>query len=231
MVDVFREFLGPAERNSESVRSQLRREILALNGKPSIHQMERFHEFAATFGVAAPAPQTLLELYTAKLRERIKQRTAGLSRHGSVDALFVVAGAFPLLAALEARGLRLIILSGTADPEVKEEAALLRLAPFFREHIYGSTHGSGFSKRGVIDRLMNEEGISGSNLLAFGDGPVEIECIKAVGGIAVGVASDEQTNGSGLMDPDKHECLSRAGADAIIPDYRNLPWILERFFP
>jgi hypothetical protein len=60
---------------------------------------------------------------------------------------------------------------------------------------------------------------------------VEIEFTKAVGGVAVGVASDEEKHGSGVMDPDKREHLLRAGADAIVPDYQNCRWILETFFP
>jgi hypothetical protein len=125
----------------------------------------------------------------------------------------------------------LVILSGTAEPDVRREADLLGLQPYFGEHIYGSVPGRGFSKKQVIDRIIREEGIGGAHLLSFGDGPVEIQVTKAVGGVAIGVASDEHENGSGLIDPDKREHLTRAGADAIIPDYRNASWILETFFP
>src|ERR1043166_2761908 len=88
-----------------------------------------------------------------------------------------------------------------------------------------------FSKKDVIDRIIREEGIEGAQLLSFGDGPVEIEFTKVVGGLAVGVASDEQAHGSGVIDEDKRQHLLHAGADAIIPDYRNTKWILETFFP
>lgn len=144
---------------------------------------------------------------------------------------FVIAGGFTLLDQLRDRGLRLIILSGTAEPDVKREAELLGLSAYFGAHIYGSMSGKEFSKKQVIDRILREENIEGRHLLSFGDGPVEIEFTKAVGGRAVGVASDERTHGSGIMDEQKREHLARAGADAIIPDYRNLPWILETFFP
>ena len=126
--------------------------------------------------------------------------------------------------------LKLIILSGTAEPDVKREAELLGLTPYFAEHIYGSTPGLDFSKKQVIDRIIHEEGILGSHLLSFGDGPVEIEFTKAVGGLAIGVASDESAHGSGVIDEDKREHLIRAGADAIIPDYQNVQPMLEKIF-
>ena len=39
--------------------------------------------------------------------------------------------------------------------------------------------------------LMAEHGLAGHEIVAIGDGPAEILAIKAVGGLAIGVASDE----------------------------------------
>ena len=58
-------------------------------------------------------------------------------------------------------------------------------------------------------------------MLAFGDGFAEIECTKQVGGLAVAVASDESRNGSGRVDPWKECRLLDAGADVVVPDYRD----------
>ena len=55
-------------------------------------------------------------------------------------------------------------------------------------------------------------------MLGFGDGFVEIEEIRRVGGVAVAVASDE-TNRRGINSW-KRERLIRAGADIVIGDYR-----------
>jgi hypothetical protein len=113
----------------------------------------------------------------------------------------------------------MIILSGSDEKDVRKEAKVLGLCDFFGTHIYGAPARGAFSKRDVIERLMAEEGIEGSRLLAFGDGPVEIGFAKAVGGLAVGVASDEEENGSHYVDPVKRKHLIAAGADVIIPDY------------
>ena len=227
MVQLFATFLPLEMRSREIIREQMRRDILALNGKPSIHQMRRFHQYALGLNVTPPPPDELLELYLRRLDEILQQRIGLLLREEARREQFVIAGAFPMLDELRARELKLIILSGTAEPEVKRESVVLGLQPYFGEHIYGSTPGLDFSKKQVIDRIMHEEGIQGAHLLSFGDGPVEIEFTKAVGGLAIGVASDEQAHGSGHIDEDKREHLLRAGADVIIPDYRNARPILD----
>jgi hypothetical protein len=79
----------------------------------------------------------------------------------------------------------------------------------------------------VIERILRENAIPGDKLLAFGDGYVEIENTKEVGGLAVAVASDEAHNGSGRMDEWKRDRLSGVGADIVIPDYRDAAALLR----
>ena len=72
----------------------------------------------------------------------------------------------------------------------------------------------------MIERILRENAVDGASLLGFGDGYVEIQNIKAVGGVAVAVASDEAGR-SGRPDPWKRDRLIGAGADIVIPDYRD----------
>jgi phosphoglycolate phosphatase len=230
MARLFAEFIQGPMANAPETQPRLRREILALNGQPSIYQMRRFDELASEFNAAPPPSEQLLQIYLKRLDDLIQQRTRVITSGAAPANDFLIAGALPLLQELIQRGLKLFILSGTAEPEVRREADLLGLAPYFEDRIHGSTPGREFSKKEVIDRIIRAEGISGSQLFSFGDGPVETAFTKAVGGMAVGVASDEGVNGSGRIDLDKREHLLRAGADAIIPDYRNRRWILDNFF-
>src|ERR1051325_5888664 len=68
------------------------------------------------------------------------------------------------------------------------------------------------SKRAVIERLLREEKIGGAQLLSFGDGPVEIRLTKEFGGLAVGVASDEEMNGS-ILETRGHRAVAARGKD------------------
>ncbi|MEX2174074.1 MAG: hypothetical protein WD872_06910, partial [Pirellulaceae bacterium] len=64
----------------------------------------------------------------------------------------------------------------------------------------------------------------------IGDGPAEILAARAVGALALGVASDEIQR-SGRIHPLKREHLVRAGAHLVIPDYRHLDVVLRVLFP
>ena len=61
----------------------------------------------------------------------------------------------------------------------------------------------------IIDRILSENAIDGQHLISFGDGYVEIENTKQVGGLAVAVASDEANNGSGRVDEWKRHSPAR----------------------
>src|SRR5204862_8142532 len=92
-------------------------------------------------------------------------------------------------------------------------------AKFFGAHIYGALDDyKNFSKQMIIERILRENNLRGEELLGFGDGFVEIEEIKRVGGVAVAVASDE-VNRRGV-NAWKRNRLVEAGADIVIPDYR-----------
>ncbi|MGB9588804.1 MAG: HAD family hydrolase, partial [Armatimonadota bacterium] len=134
------------------------------------------------------------------------------------------------LKALHDRGLHLYLASGTDEFYVREEARLLNLTPYFGDHIYGAIDDyKTFSKAIVIERILQENEIDGAYLLGFGDGYVEIDNIKSVGGAAIGVASDEAGR-TGNPDLWKRNRLIGVGADIIIPDYRQYTALIDYLF-
>ena len=80
----------------------------------------------------------------------------------------------------------------------------------------------------VIDDLLRNNNLSGEELLGFGDGFVEIEEVKRVGGVAVAVASDEEKRQG--IHAWKRDRLVRAGADVVIGDYRCLEELMALLF-
>ena len=69
----------------------------------------------------------------------------------------------------------------------------------------------------------------GEQFLGFGDGYVEIENVKEVGGVAVGVATAEPE--CLHVDEWKRKRLSGVGADFIIPNYLCRGELLSALFP
>jgi phosphoglycolate phosphatase len=223
MVPMFVEALPRlADETDDDVQRLVLDDIMRLNGKQTIYQMiqlaERIHERAGR----PRDPLWYKHEYLRRLEARIGARTAGLKSGAIRPDELLVHGARPLLKHLRDRGLHLYLASGTDESAVKQEAALLDIANDFGPNIYGALDDyKQFSKKMVIDRILREHGITGRQLLSFGDGYVEIENTKQVGGLAVAVASDEARNGSGRVDEWKRRRLLGVGADAVIPDFRD----------
>jgi phosphoglycolate phosphatase len=195
--------------------------VMALNGKQTIYQMIRLAEEVRRRGGVPEEPQAYKDQYHQRLMERIAGRREALRSRASQPAEMLVPHALELLAELRRRGAGLYLASGTDEQYVLEEARLLGLDQFFGTHIYGALADyKSFSKAMVIQRILSENQIDGQGLLGFGDGYVEIQNIKAVGGTAVAVASDEAGR-SGQPDPWKRDRLIGVGADLVVPDYRD----------
>jgi phosphoglycolate phosphatase-like HAD superfamily hydrolase len=232
MVPMFAELLPPLAGETAEQRHQLCHEdIMRLNGKQTIYQMIQLAERIRERG---GQPRDALEYkheYLRRLDERIRSRIEGL-RSGVIQADdLLVHGARALLEKLAARGLPLYLASGTDEVYLKQEADLLDLTRYFGKHVYGALDDyQNFSKKLVIERILRENEISGARLLSFGDGYVEIQNTKEVGGLAVAVASDEAHNGSGRMDEWKRQRLLGVGADVVIPDFRDGDSLLARLF-
>jgi beta-phosphoglucomutase-like phosphatase (HAD superfamily) len=211
----------PGETDSD-VRRLAYDDIMRLNGKQTIYQMMQLADRIRERGGEPKEPLWYKHEYLRRLEARTKDRTSGL-RNGSIKTEeFLVHGARQLVEHLIDRGLKLYLASGTDEYAVKDEVGLLDLTRYFGQHIYGALDDyKQFSKKMIIDRILRENNIQGSQLLAFGDGYVEIENTKEVGGLAVAVASDEANNGSGRVDEWKRTRLLGVGADTVIPDYRD----------
>ncbi len=233
MVPMFAELIPPLPGETEEQRRQLAFEdIMRLNGKQTIYQMIQLAERVKERGGTPGEPLDYKHEYLRRLEARIHHRITGIQAGTIPRDDLTVFGTRALLEALVARGLPLYLASGTDEQFVQAEAEALDLTRYFQGRIYGAQDDyRKFSKKMVIDRILTENRIPGESLLAFGDGYVEIENTKQVGGFAVAVASDEANNGSGQLDDWKRRRLLGVGADLCIPDYRDLVALLETLFP
>ncbi len=232
MTPMFVEMLPPLPGETEEARRQLcLDDIMRLTGKQTIYQMFQLADRIKERGGVPRDPLWYKHEYLRRLEIRIAHRTEAL-RAGTVNKDdFLVFGTRPLLEMLQKRGLSLYLASGTDEPCMKAEADLLDLTKYFGRHVYGALDDyKQFSKKMVIDRLLKENSIQGHQLLSFGDGYVEIQNTKEVGGLAVAAATDEARNGSGIVDQWKRQRLLEVGADVVIPDFRDAAALLERIF-
>jgi phosphoglycolate phosphatase len=204
----------------EALRKLVFEFIMELNGKQTIYQMIRLAEEVRGRGGTPEEPLVYKDRYHERLMQRIAGRHEALRAGRAAPAEMLVPGCLELLEELRRRGAALYLASGTDERYVMDEARLLGLEPFFGRHIYGALDDyKAFSKALVIERILRENRVEGESLLGFGDGYVEIQNIKAVGGLAVAVASDEAGR-SGKPDAWKRDRLIGVGADLVIPDFR-----------
>ena len=230
MVPMFAECLPALPGEPEAQRRQLcLDDIMRLNGKQTIYQMIQLAERIKERGGTPKEPLWYKHEYLRRLDERIASRKEGMRSGQLKPDDLLLHGSRRLLEALQRRGLTLYLASGTDEIFVKEEAALLDVTGYFGPHIYGAQDNfQNFSKKMVIERILRENDIAGAQLLSFGDGYVEIQNTKEVGGLAVAVASDEAHNGSGRVEEWKRQRLLGVGADVVIPDYRDAAPLLTR---
>jgi phosphoglycolate phosphatase len=217
-----------SKESDESLAATTEAIVVGLNGKPTVVQMARLAEEVARRGGSPKAALEYAGIYQDRLLTMIRGRYEDLSSGRATPADWAVPGVHGLLELLRSRGLTLIVASGTEITHVRREAGLLGLTPYFEKAIYAPIGDDPlFSKRAVIERLLEEYELRGEELLGFGDGVVETAEARRAGGVAVGVASHEPPRRG--VNALKREQLMRAGADIIIPDFeaheRLLRWL------
>ena len=232
MLAMFVEMLpARADDDPAQVSRMLFDDMMKLNGKQTIYQMMQFAERVKERCGTPQEPLWYKHEYLRRLEGKIQDRIESLRARRGAPEKYLLHGSIELLTLLAKRGANLHLASGTDEIFVKREAELLGVTKFFGDRIYGAKDDyKSFSKKMVIERILRENSIRGENLLAFGDGYVEIENTKEVGGLAVAVASDEANNGSGTIDEWKRNRLLAVGADIVIPDYRDAAPLLNRIF-
>lgn len=228
MLDIYLDHLPTTpEENDAARRAYAWDELMRLNGRPSIHQMHRLVELVRERGGTPSTADEYQTTFQDRLSEVVFQRLNQVKTGDRKSHTLLVPGVIDLFATLRKRGIDLTLASGTPLPQLKEEAELLGIAHFFDGRIFGPAdiRDTEFSKRGVIAKLVSDGLADGPSLLAFGDGPVELAETKAIGGLAVAVASDEEEPGK--LDEWKRETLLLAGADAVIADFRDAEALLD----
>ena len=211
---------------NEDIRDYLFREMYRFNGHPTpLFMAEMARQIQSRSGEADP--DEMFQSFLAALNKGAHNRHEKIRSKKCPPDEYIVYGARAFIETLIEAGLKVIILSGNPHDQVNEEADLLDISRYCEGHVYGHTDVDNFCKQSVMEKLMKEEGFSGETLIAIGDGAAEIKAAKALGGLAVAICSDEEVNGSGVIDENKLPILLDGGADCVIADYRKPDTLLN----
>jgi phosphoglycolate phosphatase len=216
--------------SEEQLRGLVEEFVWRLTGKETIYQMIAFAEAVQARGGKPLEPAAYKQMYLDRLWQKIESRVEAL-RKGQVDPeQYLVPGSRALLERLKDRGLKMYLASGTDEIYMKEEARLLGVTKYFDGGVYGALDDyKSFSKAILIQRILSTAEFQGNQFLGFGDGYVEIEEVKNVGGVAVGVASEEPA--CAKVDQWKRQRLIGVGADYIVRNYLCGEELFSSLFP
>ena len=235
---MMRAILGEKYKTAdENLYNQVRNRVLDYidksTGIQTIIQMEALVEMVKEFGLV-PGDEILdrvgyKKIYNDALMEVVNNRIEKF-RRGELDIHdYTIKGVLEFLEALERRGVKLYLASGTDIEDVIAESKTLGYAGLFDGGIYGSVGDiARDSKKMVVEKIMTENNLRGPELAVFGDGPVEIRECRKRDGIAVGVATDEIRRHG--LNPEKRARLVKAGAHIIIPDFSQQDRLLKLLF-
>ena len=204
--------------------------VARLTGEQTIYQMMELARQVELRGGKPLEPLAYKKIYSDRLMAMIEYRREDLRQGRVSPEEYLVPGTRRFLESLRERGLKLYCASGTDEVFTVEEAGLLDVRKYFDGGVYGAQDDyKAFSKEILIQRLISGFEIKGDDLLGFGDGFVEIKNVKDVGGVAVGLATDEPA--CQVVDEWKRKRLVGVGADFIVPNYLAHDELLGKLFP
>jgi phosphoglycolate phosphatase len=115
------------DETAEELRTAIHGEMLALNGKPSIHQMARIAELVMARAGSSLHADDYQRFYVARITALVEQRLAGVQSGTRSNESLMVPGARTLLQVLHGAGMKLTLVSGTPYAELIDEAATLEV--------------------------------------------------------------------------------------------------------
>lgn len=227
MIPYFIEVLKetPEAESDEEIQEIVTTFVDKLTGKQTIFQCMKLKEEVEKRGGKAENPGVYKKEYLRRLMVHIHDRLEEL-RAGGDPEKYLVPGSLSLIQKLKEKGYYLYLASGTDEEDVLEEARLLGLDKYFGKEIHGAhADQTECSKEMVIREILQTQGLTGEELVSFGDGFVEIELVKNIGGYPIGVATDEIRK-KGINER-KRKRLLEAGAEVIIPDFEESDKLVE----
>jgi len=226
---LLKETPGAKDESDESLMNCVHEFVDVNTGKQTIYQCISLAEEIKKRSGKPEEPVIYKNEYQRRLLENVRHRIDGLESGKYSPEDFAVPGSLEFLESLHNRGLILYLASGTDEEYALNEARLLNVEKYFQGGVYGAKEDyKKFSKEMVVKKIISQNDLNGAELIGFGDGFVEIENVKAAGGFAVGVATNEKERSG--VDEWKRNRLIQARADVIIPDFSRPGELIKYIF-
>lgn len=223
--DVMRELMvDHIPGDKAQVKKEAEAYIDESTGIPTIRQMQWLARQVAERGEKALEAWEYKKEFAARLRQTIEQRKKSILS-GEKDAeYYLVPGSIAFLKTIKEKGIPIYVASGTDDADVRSEADVLGVLPYFDVVMGADPYADMCAKEEVLKKLIRP----GLKMLVVGDGKVEI-CLGAeAGAVTLGVASwDEYENFGPGLEPVKEKRLVKAGAHALVADFTDCGEILN----
>jgi len=215
------------------VANRVREYISQSAGLQTIRQMETLVEMIGEFGIVAAEKildkTVYRDIYYKTLMEQAAARMGKLRRGELAPDDFMIKGSLQFMKKLREMGITLYLASGANSEDVVEESGVMGYSELFNGGIYGASGElSMHPKKIVIETIMRDNNLAGSELVCFGDGPVEMRECRRSGGTSIGVATDEVVRYG--LNPGKRSRLIKAGAHMIIPDFSQGDTLIKLLF-
>lgn len=125
--------------------------------------------------------------------------------------LRTVSGVVEFLSALEAAGMRMAVATSASSVRAHDILAYLGILPRFRAVVTGNDVARGKPDPEIFIQAADRLSLSPRNLLAVEDAVAGVRAAKSAGMKCLGIASEGRI-----------EKLRDAGADRVVPDYRQI---------
>ena len=215
----------------DKVKESVEELIDKTTGIQTLAQMSSLIDLIKDFGYV-PTDQILdihgyKKIYNEELLRMVHFREKKIKKGELSMEDFTIKNSVPFVEFLYNAGIKLYLASGTDDEDVKHEAKIFGYDRFFTGGIYGSVGDiKKDAKKIVLENILNNiEELDFSEVITFGDGPVEIRETCKRGGLTVGVATNEIKRFS--LNDKKRTRLVKAGADMIISDFAQMDFLLS----
>ena len=200
-----------------------------LTGKQTIYQMFRFSEELEKRGTKPLDSLEYKKEYYQRLNPIVEARKERLVKGELTQEDLRVPLSKNFLEELLERNVVLYLASGTDEDYVRTEAETVGLAELFTGGIWGARNDyKSFSKAKAIQLVIEKNQLKANEIMIIGDGVVEIENMRAAGGLAIGVYTEE--GNSYDMNKLKKERLIEAGAHLVMPNFDNYKELVDFLF-